>query len=154
MQYVAGVVDGVVGSGREDARWVSSWHRHDVYRRSVPRPVGSRARVFRRWMVKGADDMARVVMQAVVSVDGYIAYPDDAVGPLFDWYGNGDVTVHANDTWSFNVGGVGALSAARFDQTQLDEAVGEHLECHCLQPVGDQPGAELGEHRVVEARVG
>lgn len=25
--------------------------------------------------------MARVVMQAVVSVDGYIAYPDDTVGP-------------------------------------------------------------------------
>ena len=24
--------------------------------------------------------MARVVMQAVVSVDGYIAYPDDTVG--------------------------------------------------------------------------
>ena len=35
--------------------------------------------------------MARVVIQAVVSVDGYIAYPDDTVGPLFDWYGNGDV---------------------------------------------------------------
>ena len=34
--------------------------------------------------------MARVVMQAVVSVDGYIAYPDDTAGPLFDWYGNGD----------------------------------------------------------------
>lgn len=47
--------------------------------------------------------MARVVMQAVVSVDGFIAYPDDTVGPLFDWYGNGDVTVHANDQWSFDV---------------------------------------------------
>jgi hypothetical protein len=43
--------------------------------------------------------MARVVIQAVVSVDGYIAYPDDTVGPLFDWYGNGDVTVHVNDEW-------------------------------------------------------
>ena len=39
--------------------------------------------------------MARVVMQAVVSVDGYIAYPDDTVGPLFDWYGNGDTEVSA-----------------------------------------------------------
>ena len=37
--------------------------------------------------------MARVVMQAVVSVDGYIAYPDDTVGPLFDWYFNGDTDV-------------------------------------------------------------
>ena len=41
--------------------------------------------------------MARVVMQAVVSVDGYIAYPDDTVGPLFDWYGNGDTEVSARD---------------------------------------------------------
>jgi hypothetical protein len=47
--------------------------------------------------------MARVVMQAVVSVDGYIAYPDDTVGPLFDWYGNGDVTVRANEKWVFHV---------------------------------------------------
>ena len=39
--------------------------------------------------------MARVVMQAVVSVDGYIAYPDDTAGPLFDWYGNGDTAVSA-----------------------------------------------------------
>jgi hypothetical protein len=43
--------------------------------------------------------MARVVIQAVVSLDGYIAYPDDTVGPLFDWYGNGGVTVHVNDKW-------------------------------------------------------
>ena len=26
----------------------------------------------------------KVVMQAVVSVDGFIARPDDSVGPLFD----------------------------------------------------------------------
>ena len=39
--------------------------------------------------------MARVVMQAVVSADGYIAYPDDTAGPLFDWYGNGDTEVSA-----------------------------------------------------------
>ncbi|HEY9293392.1 MAG TPA: dihydrofolate reductase family protein [Microlunatus sp.] len=32
-----------------------------------------------------------VVLQAVVSVDGYIAYPDDLPGHLFDWYANGDV---------------------------------------------------------------
>jgi dihydrofolate reductase len=32
-----------------------------------------------------------VVMHAVVSVDGFIADKDDQVGPLFDWYGNGDV---------------------------------------------------------------
>lgn len=30
-------------------------------------------------------------MGAVVSLDGYIADTDGGVGPLFDWYGNGDV---------------------------------------------------------------
>ena len=54
--------------------------------------------------------MARVVMQAVVSVDGYIAYPDDTVGPLFDWYGNGDVT------WSF----LGTDDEARSTQASAD----------------------------------
>ncbi|WP_210586735.1 dihydrofolate reductase family protein [Streptomyces sp. GESEQ-35] len=35
--------------------------------------------------------MSKVVMHNVVSVDGFIADADDQVGPLFDWYGNGDV---------------------------------------------------------------
>ena len=35
--------------------------------------------------------MSTVTMQAVVSVDGYIAYDDDLPGHLFDWSGNGDV---------------------------------------------------------------
>jgi dihydrofolate reductase len=34
--------------------------------------------------------MSTVVMHAVVSVDGYIADEHDEVGPLFDWYFNGD----------------------------------------------------------------
>ncbi|MFC7406887.1 dihydrofolate reductase family protein [Georgenia alba] len=48
--------------------------------------------------------MTRVIMQAVVSVDGFIARPDDMPGPLFDWYGNGDVELTANDAgWTFHV---------------------------------------------------
>jgi dihydrofolate reductase len=35
--------------------------------------------------------MGRTIMGAVVSLDGYIADENDDVGPLFDWYGNGDV---------------------------------------------------------------
>ena len=58
--------------------------------------------------------MAKVVMQAVVSVDGFIAYADDSVGPLFDWYGNGDVTVHANEKWSFQVSPPSAEYVQRF----------------------------------------
>lgn len=34
--------------------------------------------------------MATVIMHAVVSVDGFIADENDEVGPLFDWYFNGD----------------------------------------------------------------
>jgi dihydrofolate reductase len=36
------------------------------------------------------DVMSTVVMHNVVSVDGFIAEAEDRVGPLFDWYSNGD----------------------------------------------------------------
>jgi dihydrofolate reductase len=35
--------------------------------------------------------MTKVVMHNVVSVDGFIADDRDDIGPLFDWYFNGDV---------------------------------------------------------------
>ena len=35
--------------------------------------------------------MGKVIAQASMSLDGYIADPSGGVGPLFDWYGNGDV---------------------------------------------------------------
>jgi dihydrofolate reductase len=41
--------------------------------------------------------MGEVVVQATMSLDGFIAYPSGGVGPLFDWYGNGDVEVRGND---------------------------------------------------------
>jgi dihydrofolate reductase len=37
--------------------------------------------------------MALLMMHAVVSVDGFIADDKDDVGPLFDWYFNGDVPI-------------------------------------------------------------
>jgi hypothetical protein len=48
----------------------------------------------RRSQIKD-DTMGKTVMGAVVSPDGFIADDNDGVRPLFDWYGNGDVT------WSF-----------------------------------------------------
>jgi dihydrofolate reductase len=39
--------------------------------------------------------MGKTIMGGVVSLDGFIADDDDDVGPLFDWFGNGDVT------WAF-----------------------------------------------------
>jgi dihydrofolate reductase len=41
--------------------------------------------------------MATAVTQASMSLDGYIADPSGGVGPLFDWYGNGDVEVTGAD---------------------------------------------------------
>ena len=35
--------------------------------------------------------MGKVCVVAAVSADGYIADDNDTVGPLFDWYDNGDV---------------------------------------------------------------
>lgn len=40
--------------------------------------------------------MATVVVQAVASLDGFIARPDDLPGPIFDWYDAGDVDLTFN----------------------------------------------------------
>src|SRR5690349_19819546 len=54
--------------------------------------------------------MATVVTHAVCSLDGFIADPNDEVGPLFDWYFNGDVELRGGDgSWVFRV------SQASFD---------------------------------------
>jgi dihydrofolate reductase len=41
--------------------------------------------------------VGNVVMQASMSLDGYIADPSDRVGPLFDWYTNGEVELTGAD---------------------------------------------------------
>jgi dihydrofolate reductase len=41
--------------------------------------------------------MSKVIIAAVVSLDGFIADTEDAVGPLFDWYNNGPVEVYGTD---------------------------------------------------------
>ena len=41
--------------------------------------------------------MGKAIIFAAVSLDGFIAADDDTVGPLFDWYGNGDVEVTFSD---------------------------------------------------------
>lgn len=38
-----------------------------------------------------------VVLIATMSLDGFIARPDDSVGPIFDWFSAGEVDVHAGD---------------------------------------------------------
>jgi dihydrofolate reductase len=40
--------------------------------------------------------VATVTVQAVASLDGFIARPDDLPGPIFDWYSAGDVALIFN----------------------------------------------------------
>jgi hypothetical protein len=48
--------------------------------------------------------MAKIYTHMTMSLDGYIADPEDGTGELFDWYGAGDVTVpSADERWSFQV---------------------------------------------------
>lgn len=50
--------------------------------------------------------MSKVVMHDVVSVDGFIADENDDIGPLFDWYFNGDTPL--SEGGSFRVSAVSA----------------------------------------------
>jgi dihydrofolate reductase len=70
--------------------------------------------------------MATVIVQAVASLDGYLARPDDMPGPLFDWYGAGDVDLTFNDPdQTFRVS---QESADLLDHTGVRcQVIGRHL---------------------------
>ena len=58
--------------------------------------------------------MSTVVMHNVVSVDGYIADDNDAVGPLFEWYFNGDHPLTPGEMDEPSPGGL-RVSKASYD---------------------------------------
>lgn len=61
--------------------------------------------------------MSTVMTHAVVSLDGFIADDHDDVGPLFDWYFNGDHPLSAQEMGDPEPGGF-RLSKASFDYTR------------------------------------
>jgi dihydrofolate reductase len=67
--------------------------------------------------------MGKVIAGASVSLDGFIADESDRVGPLFDWYNNGDVPFNGGDPK--RVFHVSAASAAYLEETwsQIGTAV-------------------------------
>lgn len=104
--------------------------------------------------------MATVTMHAVVSVDGFIADERDDVGPLFDWYFNGDLPIVEDGPFRVTaasqayVGGlwrsIGAMIMGRrlFDITNGWEArppAGDHLVVvsHRPKPEGWHPEADV-----------
>ena len=58
--------------------------------------------------------MGKVVMHNVVSVDGFIADDNDDVGPLFEWYFNGDHPLSAQEMDDPEPGGL-RVSKTSFD---------------------------------------
>ena len=53
--------------------------------------------------------MAKVTTELTMSLDGFVAHPDDSVEHLFDWYQSGDVEVPTADPrWTFHVSEVSA----------------------------------------------
>ena len=110
--------------------------------------------------------MATVMMHAVVSVDGFIADEHDDVGPLFEWYFNGDLPIageateerhdpfrvsrRSHDYVSSMWGSIGVIVQGRhlFDLTNGWEAqppAGEHLVVvsHRPKPEGWHPEADV-----------
>ena len=76
--------------------------------------------------------MGKVIASATMSLDGYIAFEDNDIGELFEWYDNGDVEIEnegelppfhvsraSADYWRSWVGSLGALVVGRelFDLT-------------------------------------
>jgi dihydrofolate reductase len=101
--------------------------------------------------------MSKVVMQTIVSVDGFIATEDDQVGPLFDWFQTGDtplfengplVTRQSRDYYRPMLDAIGALVVGRhvFDMTDGwggRPPAGDHcvVVSHRPAPVGWDPAA-------------
>jgi len=99
--------------------------------------------------------MGKVTVFAAVSLDGYVGRDDDMPGPLFDWYGNGDVEMTFSDenrvfrvtpaTADFlrsEAPGVAAMVCGRrlFDLTDGWEGVppnGEHVFVVTHRPTDD-----------------
>jgi dihydrofolate reductase len=87
--------------------------------------------------------MGTVIMHAVASVDGYIADEDDEVGPLFEWYGNGDIPLGD---------GFGGVSRASADYARpMWESIGATIMGRHLFDLtnGWEGKPPAGEHLVV-----
>jgi dihydrofolate reductase len=88
-----------------------------------------------------------VVLVATMSLDGFIARPDDSVGPLFDWFGAGDEDVTAADEERvFRTTGASATWIREQWSKARAGVIGRHLFDHTNGWEGRPPG---GEHVVV-----
>ncbi|GAA3394985.1 dihydrofolate reductase family protein [Cryptosporangium minutisporangium] len=93
--------------------------------------------------------MGSVLTHAVVSVDGYIADASDDIGPLFDWYYNGDTPLRSKQGFGSKVSRV----SAEYTQPMWDDigttVIGRHLFDITN---GWEATPPAGEHVVVVSR--
>jgi dihydrofolate reductase len=90
--------------------------------------------------------MANVVMHSVVSVDGFIADADDEVGPLFDWYFNGDIDLFETPGGAMKVSQASAAYVKPMWASIGSTVIGRHLFDMTNGWEGSPPA---GEHVIV-----
>jgi dihydrofolate reductase len=90
--------------------------------------------------------MANVVMHNVVSVDGFIADAEDHVGPLFDWYVNGDIELFETPGGRLKVSQASAAYVKPMWTSIGSMVIGRHLFDMTNGWEGSPP---TGEHVVV-----
>ena len=88
--------------------------------------------------------MGDIVMHNVVSVDGFIADENDDIGPLFDWYFNGDTPL--TDGSNFRVSEASAAYVRSTWENVGSMVIGRHL-FDIMNGWDGQPPA--GDHVVV-----
>lgn len=99
----------------------------------------------------GLTHMATVMMHAVVSVDGFIADDNDDVGPLFDWYFNGDRSLDAQEMADPEPGGM-RISQASYDYVRpMWDSIGAIIQGRHLFDLtnGWEASPPAGEHLLV-----
>ena len=69
--------------------------------------------------------MGDIVMHNAVSVDGFVADENDDIGPLFDWYFNGDTPL--TDGSDFRVSGASAAYVRSAWESVGSMVIGRHL---------------------------
>ena len=99
--------------------------------------------------------MGTVIMHSVVSVDGFIADENDDVGPLHDWYFNGDTPITEGGDQQYDHSGAGSRfkvsrASAEYVRTMWDGIGAIVMGRHLFDLVNGWEGhPPAGDHVVV-----
>ena len=93
--------------------------------------------------------MGKVITQASMSLDGFIADSNDQVGPLHDWYGNRDVEVTGSDpNMVFHTSAVSANHLRKAGPNIAADVIGRRgIPCGIDRRTADRPGTGRDRRR-------